>query len=447
MQRLRILLCMLPQWIIEKKRDGHVLEEDEICEFVRNYADGTVPDYQMAAFAMAVYFQGMTFAEVTALTAAMLQSGATIDLSSLTRPTADKHSTGGIGDKISLILAPLVACCDIAVPMLSGRGLGITGGTLDKLESIPGYRTDLSRKAFLDTITACGCVITGQTAELAPADKKLYALRDVTGTVPSIPLIAASIMSKKLAEGAANLVLDVKWGNGAFMKTQAEARELARTMVAIGKAMGRGMTALLTNMNQPLGRTAGNSLEVIETINTLQNQGPADVVEITLALASEMLVLTERTATRKAARQILAAKLESGAAFERFKTMVAQQGGDTASLDDTAKLPRATLVAPLLAEQSGVVTQVDAQQIGRAVLLLGGGRTKTSDSIDPAVGIARLCKIGARMAAGQPLLEVHANDRAALDTAMAAARQAIVVADEPTTPPELIGETLRPEAP
>jgi pyrimidine-nucleoside phosphorylase len=437
---------MLPQWIIEKKRDGKALAEKDIREFIHGYAAGDIPDYQMAALAMAIFFQGMTFEEVTILTDAMMRSGDLIDTHSLELPTADKHSTGGIGDKVSLILAPLVACCGVAVPMLSGRGLGITGGTLDKLESIPGYRTDLSPEEFLATLAACGCAITGQTAKLAPADKKLYALRDVTGTVPSIPLISASIMSKKLAEGAANLVLDVKWGKGAFMKTLEDARELARTMVAIGHAMGRGMTALLTDMNQPLGRTAGNSLEIIETVEALQGQGPEDMMEVTMALSAEMLLLAGKADTLDSARVQLQAKLASGEAFEKFKEMVELQGGDSSTLDDTRKLPQAELVESLEADTAGIIVEVNADLIGRAVLLLGGGRAQVTDTIDPAVGISKLCKIGDVITAGQQLLDIHANDHNKLDDAKQMAREAVVIAAESENPaPTLIVETIRPK--
>jgi len=436
---------MLPQWVIEKKRDGHALAEREIRAFIQGYASGAIPDYQMAALAMAIFFRGMTFDEVTVLTDAMMRSGELIDTSALPLPTADKHSTGGVGDKVSLILAPLVACCGVAVPMLSGRGLGITGGTLDKLEAIPGYRTNLSPEVFLETVAQCGCAITGQTAELAPADKKLYALRDVTGTVPSIPLISASIMSKKLAEGAANLVLDIKWGKGAFMKTLVEARELARTLVAIGHGMGRGMTAMLTDMNQPLGHTAGNCLEIIEALDALRGQGPDDLMEVTLSLSAEMLLLTGRVSTRDEALALLTAKLESGEAFEKFKTMVTLQGGDAGALDEPHRLPQAVLVEPLAADANGFITGVDADRIGRAVILLGGGRAQVTDTIDPAVGIARLCKIGDKVTAGQPLLELHANDRDRLDAATQMARQAITVAPQAITPLALVVETIRPK--
>jgi len=436
---------MLPQWIIEKKRDGHALADDEIRDFIAKYAVDDIPDYQMAALAMAIYFQGMSFGEVTVLTDAMMRSGDLIDTSTLSRPTADKHSTGGIGDKVSLILAPLAACCGIAVPMLSGRGLGITGGTLDKLESIPGYRTNLSPKEFIATLEKCGCAITGQTAELAPADKKLYGLRDVTGTVPSIPLISASIMSKKLAEGSKNLVLDVKWGRGAFMKTLDNARELARTMVAIGDKMGRGMTAVLTDMNQPLGCTAGNSLEILETVDALKGEGPDDMMQVTMALTAEMLVLAGRADSQTEAMTLLKKALDSGAAFEKFKEMVALQGGDVGVLNDISKLPQAEIVEPLLADMDGFVTEVDADKIGRAVLILGGGRMQFTDDIDHAVGISQLCKIGDSVNVGDRLLVVHANDSAKLAEAKQMARSAVVIARDVVAPPKLIVETIRPE--
>ncbi len=440
-----IVSGMLPQWVIEKKRDGDALSDGEIRDFIAAYADGTIPDYQMAALAMAIFFQGMTFDEVTILTDAMMRSGALIDTKSIPMPTADKHSTGGIGDKVSLVLAPLVACCGIGVPMLSGRGLGITGGTLDKLESIPGYRTNLLPDEFLATVADCGCAITGQTAKLAPADRKLYALRDVTGTVPSIPLISASIMSKKLAEGAANLVLDVKWGSGAFMKTREDARELARTMVAIGDRMGRGMTAILTNMNQPLGCTAGNSVEIIETIEALAGNGPDDLMEVTLVLSAEMLILTGKAASPDDARNQLKAKLASGEAFEKFKEMVTLQGGDTAVLDDTTLLPQADLIEDLTADADGSVSEVNADKIGRAVLLLGGGRAQVTDTIDPAVGITHLCKVGDCVTTGQQLLRIHANAPGRLEQATQMARKAITISPSPAALPTLICETIRPE--
>jgi pyrimidine-nucleoside phosphorylase len=335
---------MLPQWIIEKKRDGHELSEPEIRQFINAYAKGDLPDYQMSAMAMAIFLRGMNPKEIAVLTDAMMRSGDLVDTSAIKRPKVDKHSTGGIGDKVSLILAPLVACCGLAVPMISGRGLGITGGTLDKLESIPRYRTNLSDQEFIAVIQQCGCSIIGQTKQLAPADKKLYALRDVTGTVASIPLITASIMCKKLAEGIDALVLDVKCGKGAFMRTQKDARALALSMVRVGKAMGKGMAALITDMNQPLGRTAGNALEVLESIETLQGKGPKDLTDITIAFAEEMMILGKVARDRAKARRQLEEAIRSGAAFAKFREMVELQGGDLSVIDDPTRLPAARII-------------------------------------------------------------------------------------------------------
>ena len=399
---------MIPQWVIEKKRDDASLTDAEIRAFIAAYTAGTIPDYQMAALAMAIYFRGLDEREVTTLTDAMMCSGDQIDTSVLDMPTSDKHSTGGIGDKVSLLLAPMVACCGIGVPMLSGRGLGITGGTLDKLEAIAGYRTNLDTAEFLDVIRACGCSITGQTAKLAPADRKLYALRDVTGTVPSIPLIAASIMSKKLAEGTATLVLDVKCGNGAFMQRPEDAQALAEVMIRIGTGMGRGVSALITAMDQPLGTTAGNALEVQETVEALQGKAAPDLLEVTLRLAIEMLRLTNVETDSANARKRLLDTIDSGDAFERFKKMVALQGGDTAVLDDTSLLPQAPVVVEVPAATDGYIARVEAKGIGRAVLQLGAGRKQTTDTIDPSVGISNLIKVGAEVAKGDLLARIHA---------------------------------------
>jgi len=437
---------MLPQWTIERKRDGLPLSEQEIRDFIGRYTEGSIPDYQMAALAMAIYFQGMTPEEITILTDAMMRSGDLIDTRGLGIPTADKHSTGGIGDKVSLILAPLVACCGIAVPMLSGRGLGITGGTLDKLESIPGYRTDLSTTEFLAVLGTAGCSITGQTARIAPADKKLYALRDVTGTVPSIPLIAASIMSKKLAEGAANLVLDVKCGTGAFMKTRDDARRLARTMVDIGSRMNRGMTAIITDMNQPLGRSAGNTLEIRETLEALQGGGPGDLREVTLTLSAAMLLLTGVETDAATARKRLIGHLESGAAYEKFGEMVALHGGDRTVLDHPERLSAAPMVHPVEADADGIVHTMDADTIGRICLLLGAGRAAVTDRVDPRVGVSGLLKIGESVTRGQPLMHLHAADARQLEQAMQLARKAVAIGDQPAAIPALIVETLYPES-
>jgi pyrimidine-nucleoside phosphorylase len=437
---------MVPQWIIEKKRNGSVLTEEDIREFIAAYDAGDVPDYQMAALAMAIYFQGMAFEEVTVLTDAMMRSGDILDTSSIPLPTSDKHSTGGIGDKVSLVLAPLAACCGLAVPMISGRGLGITGGTLDKLESIPGYRTDLDTGAFVRVVAECGCSIIGQTTNLAPVDKKLYALRDVTATVPSIPLIAASIMSKKLAESTDALVLDVKWGAGAFMKTLEQARELARTMVEIGHRMGRGMTAVITDMNQPLGRAAGNALEVIECIEALQGRGPEDLMDVTLELAAQMLRLAGKVDAAADAHPMLLLQIASGAAYERFLQMVSLQGGDTAAVEDPSRLPVASLRREFPADRDGVVCAVDAAALGKAVLVLGAGRRRVTDSVDHAVGATGIVKVDERVRAGQPLTVLHANDENRLDEALELLSNAFDVGDGPAAARPLIVETINPQA-
>jgi pyrimidine-nucleoside phosphorylase len=357
----------------------------------------------------------------------------------------DKHSTGGIGDKVSLVLAPLVACEDVAVPMVSGRGLGITGGTLDKLESIPGYRTDLSEKEFVAVVAECGCSITGQTGRLAPADKKLYALRDVTGTVPSIPLITASIMSKKLAEGIDALVLDVKWGTGAFMRSIEDARALARSMVRVGAHMGKGMAALITDMNQPLGRAAGNALEVVESVETLQGKGPEDLTELTLSFGAQMLVMAGRVRDPAPGKELLRKHLLSGAAFQRFRKMVELQHGDVRTLDDLSRLPSAQIRREVRAPRAGWVAAADAEMIGRACVVLGGGRAKTDDRVDFAVGASGIAKIGEPVRNGQPLLVLHANDPGRLDEAIRFAERAFTIAEAKGAAPPLVYETIRPE--
>jgi pyrimidine-nucleoside phosphorylase len=404
---------MLPQWIIERKREGCELSSEEIHFLIDGFTRGSIPDYQMSAFAMAVFFRGMTAAETAALTLEMMNSGDVIDPASLPGITADKHSTGGIGDKTSLILAPLAAACGLTVPMISGRGLGITGGTLDKLESIPGYRTDLSEKEFFQTLEKVGCSIIGQTARLAPADKKLYALRDVTGTVPSIPLITASIMSKKLAEGIDTLVLDVKWGRGAFMKTREEARQLAQSMVDVGRAVGKKVRALITDMNAPLGHAAGNALEVQECLDVLRGGGPADLRELTVELTAHMLELSGVFPTLGKAEEKIFQTLESGAALKKFEAMVAAQGGSTDWV-----FAEAAIQQPLPAPADGIVTAVDADLIGRACLMLGAGRQKTDDTVDHAVGIGQMKQIGEPVKKGEPLAVVFSNDRKKLEAVL-----------------------------
>lgn len=434
---------MVPQWIIEQKRDGGEISPEDLRAFFGAYSRGNLPDYQMAAFAMAVFFRGMSFEEVTVMTDAMMRSGEVLDLSDLPRPTADKHSTGGIGDKISLPLAPLVASAGVAVPMIAGRGLGLTGGTLDKLESIEGFRTGLSVAEFRRVLAEAGCVIAGQTERLAPIDRKLYALRDVTGTVPSIPLIAASILSKKLAEGAGALVLDVKCGEGAFMRNREQARHLADTMIAIGRNMGRRMSAFVTAMDQPLGRTAGNALEVREALETLRGEGPPDVRHLTLELGAEMLVLAGVSADADVAREVLRAKLDGGEALQTFARMVAAQGGDPAVCEDPGRLPRAPKVAAVAASRRGHVAAVSAEAIGRIVLLLGGGRRRTGDRIDPRVGVEALVKVGDPVAVGEPLMRLHAADEASLATVEALASRAVTIAAAAPAVPPLILEARR----
>jgi pyrimidine-nucleoside phosphorylase len=433
---------MLPQWIIEKKREGGTLTEKDLEFFISGFTRGKIPDYQMSALAMAIYFRGMTADETAVLTRIMMQSGDVVDTSSIAKPKVDKHSTGGIGDKISLPLAPLVASCGVVVPMISGRGLGITGGTLDKLESIPGYRTNLSAAEFLNVLGDCGCSLIGQTERLVPADRKLYALRDVTATVPSIPLIVSSIMSKKLAEGIDGLVLDVKCGCGAFMRTRTEARALAQALVGVGSAMGKRVSACITAMNQPLGRAVGNALEVIESLDILSGKGPADVTELTLDLAAEMLALAGTVRTRQEALPLLKAKLASGAALAVFRTMVQRHGGDVRVIDRPELLPAARVQRPLPARADGYVKEANAEKIGRASLLLGAGRTKTTDTIDPAAGLSRLAKVGEQVSKGQPLAILHAASEERIAAAMPLAAEAFAISPDPVAVPPLIEERL-----
>lgn len=433
---------MFPQWIIEKKRDGAELTAAEIEFFTRGYAAGAIPDYQMAAFVMAIAIRGMTLEETCFLTKGMIASGIVLDTSSIHQPKIDKHSTGGIGDKISLVLAPLVASCGMAVPMIAGRGLGITGGTLDKLEAIPGYRTNLKEKEFLRVVAECGCSITGASGRIAPADKKLYALRDVTGTVPSIPLIVASILSKKVAAGLDGLIFDVKLGKGAFMKTRKSANNLAKTLVEVSRLSNLRSNALITDMNQPLGRAVGNALEVIEAVETLHGKGPADIVELTLALGAKMLLLAGIEADPAAGRHRLMSKINSGEAFERFKTMVRLQGGNSNCLDRPDNLVHAVIKFPITAETAGYVQEVNAELIGKASVALGAGRSKLEDKIDHSVGIMGLKKIGDFVEHGELLALIYANLKEHLATAKALVKQAFKIGAERVTPPKLIvGET------
>jgi len=433
---------MLPQWIIEKKRDGLSLSEDELKYFIGGFSRGAIPDYQMSALAMAICLRGMTSEEIAGLTKAMMLSGDLVDTTSISRPKIDKHSTGGIGDKVSLVLAPLAACCGIAVPMISGRGLGITGGTLDKLESIPGYRTDITEEVFVSIVNTCGCSIMGQTERLVPADRKLYALRDVTGTVPSIPLIVASIMSKKLAAGLDGLVLDVKCGRGAFMKTGASARSLATALLDVAARMNKPATAVITDMNQPLGRTAGNTLEVAEAIATLQWAGPADVTEVTLAIGTRMLLLGKVCTTEPEALAMLRKKLSSGDAFAKFVEMIALHKGDTSFIEDPSRFPAAEYQAPIPAPSDGTVTDVDPDAIGRACLILGAGRRILTDKVDHAVGISGIAKVGQVVARGEPVAFIHANSTDSLDASRDMVTKAISVRNTAAETTKLILDIL-----
>ncbi len=434
--------ALFPQQIIARKRDGGVLTPTEIQSFVRGATDGSWADYQLSALLMAIFLRGMTAEETAGLTSAMMHSGIVADLSSLRMPKADKHSTGGVGDKVSLHLAPMIAACGVAVPMISGRGLGHTGGTLDKLESIPGFLVNLSLGEYRTQLEKTGLALIGQTAELAPADKKLYALRDVTGTVESIPLICASILSKKLAEGIDVLVLDVKFGRGAFMADKTKARELAQALVAVATAMGKPTRAVLTAMEEPLGRTVGNALEVIESIDCLKGHGPADTMEVTYALGEQMLLLTGVAKTKEVARAQLEASITRGTALEKFRAMVTGQGGDTRVVDEPARLPQARWKVPLMAARAGFVQSVDAMGVALAALRLGAGRAKAADPVDHAVGVSGLVKIGERVEAGAPLCVIHANDEAALAEAKAMLGKAITIGDAAGIALKLIDELI-----
>ena len=412
--------------IIAHKRDGLVLSSEEIRWLVAGFTDGSVPDYQMAAFAMAVYWRGMTPDETAALLDAMERSGDVVRWPNLQWPTADKHSTGGVGDKVSIPLAPAVAACGVAVPMISGRGLGHTGGTLDKLESIPGFNVRLDLAAFDKMVREIGVSLIGQTDRLVPADKKLYALRDVTATVESIPLITASILSKKLAEGVGALVMDVKVGSGAFMKDRESALALARSLVDAGTAAGRKVTAFLTAMDRPLGTHIGNALEIQESIEILRGGGPADTRELTLRLGGEMLRLCGKAVSLQDGEAQIAAALDDGRALAKFRALVQAHGGDPRVCDaPQAVLPQAPLVEPLLAWRDGVVARMDAWQIGVAAVHLGAGRNTAADAVDPAVGFVLTRKPGDAVRTGEPLLFIHARTPAQMQAALAELRAAI----------------------
>jgi pyrimidine-nucleoside phosphorylase len=428
--------------LIAKKRDGYALSSAEISWLIAGYAAGDVPDYQMSAWAMAVLLRGMDDRETADLTIAMAQSGDMLDLHDIAPITVDKHSTGGVGDKTTLLLAPLVAAVGLPVAKMSGRGLGFSGGTVDKLESIPGLRTDLSADAFRQAVRTVGLVVSAQSGELAPADKKLYALRDVTATVESIPLIAASVMSKKLAAGADCIVLDVKYGSGAFMRTLNDARTLARAMVAIGSHAGRRCSAVLSSMQQPLGYAIGNALEVREAIAGLRGHGPADLVELCLALGSQLVRLAGLRDDDDAARELLRQALASGAAWGKFTQMIAGQGGDLAFVEHPERLPSAPEIIDLPAPRAGYVAAIDGQALGMASNDLGGGRSRKGDSIDPRVGMVLRAKVGDRVEPGAPLLAIHA---ARADDARRVAPPllaAYTIVDTPVPAPALIEEIV-----
>jgi pyrimidine-nucleoside phosphorylase len=429
--------------IIIKKRDGGELSREEIAFFIENYLRDEIPEYQTSALLMAVYFQGMSFEETAELTRQMILSGETYDLSSLSIGVpVDKHSTGGVGDKISLPLAPLAAACGVAVPMVSGRGLGHTGGTLDKLESIPGFNVRLTREQFMRQLEKIGVVMAGQTNTFVPADKRLYALRDVTGTVESIPLICASIMSKKVASGARALVMDVKTGSGAFMRTLEKSRALAQGLIGVGQALGRPVHALITDMNQPLGRKIGNALEVIESLACLRGDGPPDVRELTLRLTVEMLLLAGREVERESAYQRCVAMLDSGKALEKFTELVKAQGGDPRVVENPALFDLAPDETYFVAPRSGFVAAINCREIGNAAAVLGAGRARTTDTIDHGVGLEMLAKLGNPVTPGEPLIRVVHRKGRGLEECMKRLEAALTIADEPPTVPPLIYETL-----
>jgi pyrimidine-nucleoside phosphorylase len=428
--------------LIIKKRDMGELTTEEINYFVTEYTAGNIPDYQASALAMAILLNGMTPRETTDLTLAMVNSGDTLDLSEVVALAVDKHSTGGVGDKTTLVVEPLVAACGVPVGKMSGRGLGFSGGTLDKMESVPGFRVDLTQEEFLKQLDEIELVLTGQTGDLAPADGKLYALRDVTGTVPSLALIASSIMSKKIAAGAQRIVLDVKTGVGAFMKTVEDARTLAEMMVEIGRLAGRRTAALISDMNQPLGFAVGNALEVVEAIETLQGKGPKDFRDHAFEVAAYMLTLAEKADDVIDARQMVKDVLASGKAWEKFRELVVAQGGDVSYVDHPEKLPTASLIETVTASRSGYLSEVNARIVGETAVTLGAGREKKGQPIDHAVGIVVHHNVGDQVEAGQPLFTIHANQQDTLEFAREELLRAHVWSDTPVDPLPLFYEVV-----
>lgn len=425
--------------LIRTKRDGGELEPQVIKDLIQGYLQGQVADAQMSAFCMAVFFKGMTDREASALVEAMLHSGDVMDLSHVPGRKVDKHSTGGVGDKISICLAPLVAACGVAVPMISGRGLGHTGGTLDKLGAIPGFRTDLDADRFGSLVQTHGMALIGQTENLAPADRRLYALRDVTATVESIPLIAASIMSKKLAEGIDGLVLDVKVGSGAFMKTREDAEALAEALVGVGQRGGKSTCALLTDMSQVLGAAVGNANETWEALDVLRDGGPPDVRELTLRLGEEMLRLGGVATTASEARTQLESALASGAAFRKMEAIVEAQGGDPRALSDRSLMASANGTERVVAAKAGYVREMDTEAVGRAAMLLGAGRALATDEIDPGVGLTVHVRLGDEVEAGTPLVDVHHRDGRGVDAARALLSDGMTIGEARTPPPLVLG--------
>ncbi|MBR9989426.1 MAG: thymidine phosphorylase [Gemmatimonadetes bacterium] len=433
---------MNPSHIVRRKREGEELSATDIRAFLQGYVSGAVEEYQMSAFLMAVFFRGLSAAELAAMVDVMIASGLVADLSAVPGVKVDKHSTGGVGDKVSIVLAPLVASLGVPVPMMSGRGLGHTGGTVDKLESIPGFRTNLSLSEYSAQMAELGCALIAQTEEIVPLDRRLYALRDVTATVESIPLIASSIMSKKIAEGIDALVLDVKLGSGAFMPEPERAAELARTMIGIGAASGKRVVALLTAMDRPLGHAVGNALEIEECVLLLRGEGPADVREVTLALAAEMLVLGGAADDSAAASTLAAAALDDGRALNMMRAIIEAQGGNAMVLDDPAILPQAEARRVLDARRSGTVTRMDVRAIGEAGVDLGAGRRTMDAAVDAAVGFHITVKPGDRIEKGQPIATVHARDGISAEAAGLRVLDAIIIGDGPADPLPLIVQRI-----
>jgi pyrimidine-nucleoside phosphorylase len=433
--------------LIRHKRNGHVLGREEIFDFIERYTREEIPDYQASALLMAIYFRGMNTRETADLTEAMLRSGKELDFSDLPLAKVDKHSTGGVGDKTSLIIAPAAAAAGVLVPMISGRGLGHTGGTLDKLESIPGLNTRLSSREFRRVLAACGLAMGAATAEFAPADRKLYALRDVTATVESIPLITASIMSKKLAEGIDGLVLDVKTGSGAFMQKLVDARRLALSLVNTGEAHGKRVHALITDMNQPLGKAVGNALEVIESVETLKGRGPRDLVELCRELTAHMLLLGNVTDSLEEARARFDSSISSGEALERLTQVVAEQGGDPRALEDYLRLPQAEYQDSIVASQNGYIEGLDAHTMGLASMILGAGRNRADAVIDPAVGLVFEKRAGDPVRVGERICVIYSNDRSRVPWALDMIREAITYSPEPVlATPMVLERVLHSEA-